>query len=69
MKVTTGVIVDIEQSGPYVTPTFLGVPVAKVRWIPYGGRDVTAFLDSMLMGRANEQFNQLVRESAPSPVG
>ena len=60
--VTTGVMVDIGESGSYVTPIFDGVPVAKAaRWIPCGGGDVTAFLDSMLMSRANEEFNQLVR--------
>ena len=42
MRVTTGVIVDIGQSGSYVAPIFVGSPVAKVRSIPCGGGDVTA---------------------------
>lgn len=60
---TTGVLVDVGESGVYVTPIFEGFPVAKtVRSVPCGGGDLTRYLDYMLISRTNEQFNQMVGE-------
>ena len=59
---STGVLVDIGESGFSVTPIFEGCPVAPgARWEACGGADVTEFMDTMLHSRANEQFNQMVR--------
>ena len=59
---TTGVLVDIGESGFSVTPIFDGCPVAPgARWEACGGADITKFMDIMLHSRANEQFNQMVR--------
>ena len=62
VEVSTGVLVDIGESGLSVTPIYDGCPVAPaVRFEPCGGADVTKFLDYMLLSRTNEQFNQMVR--------
>lgn len=59
--VSTGVLVDIGESGLSVTPIYDGCPVAPaVRSEPCGGGDVTKFLDYMLLSRTNEHFNQMV---------
>lgn len=59
---TDGVVVDIGESGSYVTPIFDGLPVSQAeRSEPCGGVDVTHFLDSMLLTRSNEDFRQMVK--------
>lgn len=58
---TTGIVVDVGESGVYVTPVFEGFPVGKaVQWAPCGGGDLTRYLDYMLISRTNERFNQMV---------
>lgn len=62
-----GVVVDIGESGTYVTPIFDGLPVRHaMQSQPCGGLDVTHYLDSMLLSRSNEEFNQMVRDQ-PQP--
>ena len=60
--VSTGVLIDIGESGFSVTPVFEGCPVASgARWEAVGGAAVTAFMDTMLHSRSNEEFNKMVR--------
>lgn len=62
VELSTGLLVDIGESGFTITPIFDGCPVAPgVRSESCGGRDVTRFLDCMLLSRTNEQYNQMVR--------
>ena len=66
---TTGVLVDVGESGFSVTPIFGGCPIAPgARWEACGGADLTEYMDSMLHSRANEQFNQMVRMRVKSAV-
>ncbi|CAM9856496.1 unnamed protein product [Choristocarpus tenellus] len=59
--IRTGVVVDLGESGVYVTPVYEGYPLTEsVRAEKVGGGDLTKYLDYMLLSRTNEQFNQLV---------
>lgn len=59
--VTNGVIVDIGESGVYVSLIFDGFPVGEaVQFSKCGGGDMTRWADVMLQSRTNEKFNQLV---------
>ncbi|CAN0425958.1 unnamed protein product, partial [Discosporangium mesarthrocarpum] len=59
-EMTTGVVVDIGESGIYVTPIFEGYALNdSVRSERVGGQDLTKYLDYMLLSRSNEAYNQL----------
>lgn len=61
LDVTTGVVVDVGESGVYVTPIFDGVPVPEAaRSERCGGGHLTRYLDYMLLSRTNETYNQMV---------
>lgn len=60
-EVTNGVVVDIGESGIYVTPIFDGFPISEaVQSEACGGADITNYLDYMLLSRTNESYNQMV---------
>ncbi|CAM9117623.1 unnamed protein product [Choristocarpus tenellus] len=59
--VRTGVVVDLGESGVYVSPVFEGCPLTEsVRTHKVGGGCLTRYLEYMLLSRANEHFNQLI---------
>lgn len=64
VRMISGVIVDIGESGVYVTPIFQQLPIREAsEFQPCGGQAMTNFMDYMLTSRATEQYNNIVSRS------
>ena len=70
LDLSTGILVDIRESGISVTPILDGCSVASgARWEAFGVVDVAKFTDTMLHTREKEHLNQMVQVRVQIVVG